>query len=219
MTHIAPAPRPNYYGTRSRFAVREHDHRADDQTTKRERRRKHLSVVYDEQFVLSHEVAAILDTLPAQVMANPLPRCIEAAAYVGDAMQTILTTIASKVALAPAPEFAELTPDALTSGTWAVALVNAAQTVDGPLAKALAGGGKVNGQPRDEALLGLLRELDQAARNLAAGLRNATRPVPDTYAGPSAERVARDQMARRHADELAALRARHRAERQALRHG
>lgn len=200
-----------------RWELRERDHRADDQATQRERRRKHLVVVYDERFTLSHEVAAILDDLPARIMAdsNP-PRWADRVHESVVPMREALAAIAMFTG-APAPEFTMITPESVTSGSWAVALVDAARTLDEPLSAALASGKRINGLPLADRLVSRLRELDQAARNLAAGLRAAEPPA--TYAGPSAERVARDRMSRRHADELAALRAKHRAERQALRHG
>ncbi|WP_148310702.1 hypothetical protein [Nocardia brasiliensis] len=215
------APADYYYGkhSRTRWAIREHDHRADDQATKRDRRRKHLTTEYDERFVLSHEVAAILDNLPARIIADPTPPRVRAAVYASEsAMREALTEIAKKLARVPVPEFAELTPSTVTSGSWAVALVDIARTLDGPLGKALARGGTVaNGEPFRDRLLALLRDMDQAARHLAAALELVA--VTDAVPAPTPERVAVSALRQRHADELAALRTRHRAELQALRHG
>ncbi|MGW5920785.1 hypothetical protein ACWFPY_17510 [Nocardia fluminea] len=210
---------PAYYGTRSGYIVRDRDHRADDQNTKRDRRRKNLATEYDEQFVLSTEVAAILSDLPARVMADPTPTRVRAAVYATEnGMREALTEIARKLARVPVPEFADMSASAVTSGSWAVALVDAARTLDGPLATALARGGTVaNGEPYRDHLLARVREMDQAATNLAAALELAA--VTDAVPASNTEGVAVNALRARQAAERNALADKHRAERQALRHG
>ncbi|WP_194825687.1 hypothetical protein [Nocardia sp. XZ_19_231] len=210
---------PTYFGIRSGYIVREHDHRADDQSTKRDRRRKNLATEYDEQFVLSTEVAAILSNLPARVMADPTQTRVRATVYTTEnGMREALTEIAQKLARVPAPEFAEMSASAVTSGSWGVALIDAARTLDGPLATALARGGTVaNGEPYREYLLARVRAMDQAATNLAAALELAA--VTDAVPAPTSERVAVNALRARHAAERHALADKHRAELQGLRHG
>lgn len=193
------------------------DHSNDSQDTQRERRRKHLAVDLDGRFVLSDEVAAVLAALPSQVAEHPARWALpvqELTLAVHDALRGL-----ARLADAPPPEWTDVDVESLADRSWLERLTQAARHLDAPLSAALArGGSTASGEPRCEAALTLVREIDRAEINLSAAIR-ATR-TPAVSASPSAARIAHDQMRRRHAAELRELRERHTAELQELRrHG
>lgn len=191
--------------------LREHDHSADDQTTQRERRRKHLVVEYDERFTLSHEVAAILGDLPAKIMTDHRPtRWFTHVRQTVAPMMEALAAIANAVRR-PATVSVELTAESITSGSWAVTLVDIARELDAPLSAVLAQGRYADALPTR------LRDIDRAVATLAADVDRVQRAASDAVSAPTPERLAVDAMRARHAAERHALADKHRAELQALR--
>ncbi|MEU4810023.1 hypothetical protein AB0H20_12570 [Nocardia fluminea] len=208
MTHNAIQPRRSVLAG---LTFRDHSNDAPD--LQRDRRRKHLTVELDGRFVLSAEVAAVLAPLPGRISAAPArwARPVqELALAVHDALRDL-----AALAGAPAPAWVEIDAAALADGSWLDRLTDAARPLDAPLSAALARGGTTaSGEPRRDAVLTLVREIDRAEINLSAALRSAA--VTDTTPPPSAARLAHDQMIRRHAAETRALRERHAAELQEL---
>lgn len=190
----------------------------DSQDVQRDRRRKHLATAYDRSFVLSAELAAVLGELAVQITADPRPsRWTGRLREMGGAMHEAMAAIAA-LANVPAPVWPEFAPASVADGSWVETVVDVARPLDQPLQAALARGGTMaNGEPLRDRLMTLLRDLDQAQRNVIGALRAAR--TTDELQPPSAERIAVDQLRARHRAELAALQARHRVELRALRHG
>ncbi|MEV0543800.1 hypothetical protein [Nocardia salmonicida] len=219
-----PADFPDYLRSsntgRSVFAgLTVHDHSADSQDAQRERRRKNLTVVLDDRFVLSAEVSAVLSDLPSQIAAMPSPA--RWAVPVRDLCEDVHEALSAvaKIAGADAPAWTEPGAESLADGSWVVRLADAARALDAPLRTALERGKTTaNGEPVRARLLTLVRDIDRAEINLSTALRAAR--LSDVAApAPSSARIARDRMVRRHHDEVAALKALHRAELQGLMRG
>ncbi|WP_067789029.1 hypothetical protein [Mycobacterium sp. 852014-52450_SCH5900713] len=160
--------------------MRDHKHsRPVDQIEQRRRRRASMPLAYDGDFDLAAEVAAIADPLAARVAdaAQPLafrPPVIELADAVHELVSAVVGWLAETDALAKTkhlagepssrrkavrtlcdlaqrPALPEITDDALTSGTWAAALVSMAAPSTEPLAELLSRAWP----PDHEALRGL----------------------------------------------------------------
>ncbi|MGV9635752.1 hypothetical protein ACWDO0_16335 [Nocardia rhamnosiphila] len=191
--------------------IRPHDHSADSLETQRDRRRRGLTVVYDERLSLSAEVAAALSGIPAQITADPSPaRWAGRVRDAGHAIAETLAAVAREIHRS-APDVPESGPDSVLSGAWAVALVDAARTLDEALSGELARPNRVvAGDPIGVWLVDRLRDIDREARALRTALTAAhttDRPEP-----PSDEGRAFNALRDRHSAELAELRERHRAE-------
>ncbi|CCF61164.1 hypothetical protein [Nocardia cyriacigeorgica] len=203
--------RSGHFIPRRAVDIRPHDHSADSVETQRERRRTGLSVHYDERLSLSTELADTLSGIHAQINADTIPR-----RWTGRVRETsvaITETLADIAAAVhrPAPAVPEPDLDATLSGAWAVALVNAAGTLDEALSGELRRPGRVvAGEPIGLWITERLRDIDREVRAVRIGLRAAA--TTDTPAPRSAEGNAWAALKRRHAAEVRELRDRHRAE-------
>ncbi|WP_280476056.1 hypothetical protein [Nocardia asiatica] len=188
----------------------EHDHRADSIETQRQRRRTHLSVVYDERLRLSAEVVEAVSGAASSIASDRRPA--RWTIDTGDAFGTIakaITEIAGKVR-APAPRWpATLSAGAVVDQGWARMLTEAARDLDDRVSAALAPSapGAAN---TSEFIVERLRTIDNAGRSLGAyvgQIQAAEAPMPPA---PTQAAVAA-------ADPMEALRRRHSREREELR--
>ena len=167
-----------------------------DQATKRERRRRWLSVTLDSDFSLAAEVDAIVGPLAERVAEQPHPAAFLAhTEVVADAVGGLCGAVAELVSdtrlrsldsvdRARAREALRtvhrssvpaITVEALSDGTWAAALAEIARPHTGALSRLL---GSQNGSRRGEPtasdlVIDTLRDLDRAALDLDRRVRKA----------------------------------------------
>ncbi|MFG3617478.1 hypothetical protein [Nocardia sp. NPDC047654] len=188
----------------------ERDHRADSLEVQRDRRRKRLTVVYDERLRLSAEVVEAVSGASAAIASDRRPTRWTTA--IGDAFAEIaaaLTEIAGAVRT-PAPHWpATLSAGAVADGGWASMLTEAAQGMDDRVSAALAPSapGAAN---TSEFIVERLRTIDNAGRSLGAY-------VGQIQAAEGPKPPAPTQAAVAAADPMEALRRRHSREREELR--
>ncbi|OBA32882.1 hypothetical protein [Gordonia sp. 852002-51296_SCH5728562-b] len=194
-----------------------------DQTTKRERRRRWLTTVYDADFDFAAEVDAIVGPLAQRVAAQPRPivfgahveavteavggLCGTVAELVADTRLRSLDSVdraRAREALRTVNTSAVLTisPEALADGTWAAALVEIARPHTEALSRLL---GRQNDARRGEPtasdlLIDALRGLDSASLDLSRRVDKAEywrsiTPDADGTTGPDAAQSARDTLA------------------------
>lgn len=193
----------------------------------RRRRRTHLPVVNDGDWSLSREIADVAGVLAARVAARPNPlqvrRQVLAYADVAhEAAGTVIGWVAERDArrrtehladdegkrryamttlidLAQRPALPEITDAMIADGSWAAALVEMVEPINGALSGLLAsafppGAPPLRGQPsRSDRLDRLLREtVDRAALSLERALNAA---AEKQTAAPSAKSDPRDELA------------------------
>ncbi|CDM78543.1 hypothetical protein [Mycobacterium marinum] len=194
----------------------------------RRRRRAHLPVVHEGKWSLRREIADVAGPLAARVAALPSPVQVrrQVLAYADAAHEAAGTVtgweaerdarrrtehladdegkrkyaITTLIDLAPRPALPEITDDMITDGSWAAALVDMVEQVDGALSDLLAhafppGAPPLRGQlSRSDRLELLLREtVDRAALSLERAVTAAAeRPAAPTQpaADPRAELAA-----------------------------
>jgi len=218
-----PTLRHGSYAVPRNWTFAERDDSAYSPEVARERRRKHLRVVYGAEFRLSAEVSAVLgevaaalsgDSDPARwttrvgnaVQCDPADRFADRPAAVSDVLESL-----AKALHQPVPALPEITREAVESGEWVAAVADAVAPLDGPLAADLGRRtGERGGEPIGEWLASELRELDRVAKGLisAIGRTNLT----DTTPPPTADRLTVEALRARHAAEQKALHDRQAAE-------
>ncbi len=194
----------------------------------RRRRRTHMPVVNDGSWSLRREVADVAGPLAARVAAQSTPlqlrRLVLAYADAAHELAGTATGWLAKrdartktahladdpgkrryamttlVDLAPRPDLPEITDDMISDGSWAAALVEMVEPVDGALSDLLAnafppGAPPLRGQPsRSDRLDHLLREtVDRAALSLERALAAAAEKqtaAPTAKPDPRAELAA-----------------------------
>ncbi|GAC68867.1 hypothetical protein [Gordonia soli] len=157
-----------------------------DQATKRERRRRWLTVVLDDQFRLDDEVAAICGPIALRAVDDPTPAanltrieavadavsglCVAAAELVADSDIRRLDATnrrRAREAMRAVSRSAlpTITADDLADGSWVEPLVDLARPHTAPLAHLLGrqASDRRGGPTASEAMLTVLRDLDRAA--------------------------------------------------------
>lgn len=190
----------------------------------RRRRRAHLPTVNTGKFSLSREVADVAGPLAAQVAARPnalqFRRHVNAFADAAHEAAGTVTgweaerdarrrtehladdegkrryAVTTLIDLAPRPALPEITDEMIADGSWATALTEMVEPIDGALSDLLArafppGAPPLRGQPsRSDRLDRLLREtVDRAALSLERALDAAAKQtaVPTAKPDPRAE--------------------------------
>ncbi|WP_305779503.1 hypothetical protein [Nocardia nova] len=211
----APIPTQFGYMVPRTYDQQEHDHRADSQEVQRHRRRQHLTVVYDERFSLSDELAAVLSDVPDRIDTDPRPgRWTVAVGAAFSSIAQALTDIATAIK-APVPAWSDrLTAESVADGTWPDMLMEVAHALEERLRVELGRPYRAaGGEPIGEWLANPLRDMDRAAKTLDSYVRRVhSAESPDAPEPPSAYALAVGELRARHFQELRALRDRHRAE-------
>lgn len=193
-----------------RAYIQVYDHRADSLEAQRERRRKRLTVVYDERLRLSAEVSEAVGGASAAIATDRRPQRWTVAT--GEAFAEIaaaLTGIAGAVR-APSPHWpATLAAGSLADRGWARMLTEAARGLDDAVRAALAPGapGAANAS---EFIVERLRTIDNAGRSLGSHVEQIQAAEGPKAPAPTPEAVAA-------ADPMNALRAKHSREQEELR--
>ncbi|KZS74739.1 hypothetical protein A4G26_22955 [Mycobacterium kansasii] len=201
--------------------------RRDSQAELRRRRRAHLPTVNTGKFSLSREIADVAGPLAARIADSLKPlrvrRHINAFAdaaheaagtvtgWLAEADARRLTehladdegkrryAVTTLIDLAPRPALPEITDEMIADGSWAAALTEMVEPIDGALSDLLArafppGAPALRGQPsRSDRLDGLLRQtVDRAALSLERALDTLNKHtiIPTAKADPRAELAA-----------------------------
>ncbi|WP_329412742.1 hypothetical protein OG563_09475 [Nocardia vinacea] len=200
-----------------RLELRPRDHSADDQDTKRARRRRCLPVEYGPEFKLSAEVQESLAEVRDMLSNEPHPatwarQVAEMTGEIGAIIADIGRLIDARTAWIPEP-----TPVAVASGSWLDSITEVAEPLDRPLAAALGRQSLSRNASLSDDVVAQLRELDRAAAGMYERLRQQHTARTGHVRKPrSPLSVSFDQARARNARQLAELHEQHRAELDAL---
>ncbi|MEV4239671.1 hypothetical protein AB0J47_31330 [Nocardia sp. NPDC049737] len=201
-----------------RLELRPRDHSADDQDTKRARRRRCLSVEYGPEFKLSAEIRASLAEVRDMLSDEPHPatwarQVAEMTSEINEVIAAIGRLIDARTVWIPEPA-----PVDVASGSWLDSITEVAEPLDRPLAAALGRPGPLRDPSQlSDDVVKALRTMDRVAAGMYERLRQQhTARMGHVRKPRSPLSVSFDQARARNARQLHELHEQHRAELDAL---